>query len=108
MVEYKDGEKVFKQGEPGDDFYIIFEGSALVFQNKEGHEQPVKVCQLMFGDYFGEISLLLDTPRAASVVADGPLKCVKLNKDSFFRVLGDVLDTLKKNISGYCSTALSV
>ncbi len=54
-------------------------------------------------DYFGEIALLLDRPRAATVIAKGPLKCVKLDRQRFERVLGPVSEILKRNISRYTS-----
>lgn len=60
-------------------------------------------------DYFGEIALLLDRPRAASVIARGPLKCVKLDRGRFERVLGFCADILKRNITQYNSfVSLSV
>ena len=48
------------------------------FRN-EGDE-GVEVGRLGPSDYFGEIALLLDRPRAATVTARGPLKCVKLDR----------------------------
>ena len=57
----------------------------------------------------GEIALLLDRPRAATVVARGPLKCVKLDRARFERVLGPCGDILKRNIGQYNSyVSLSV
>lgn len=57
----------------------------------------------------GEIALLLDRPRAATVVARGPLKCVRLDRARFERVLGPCSDILKRNISQYNSfVSLSV
>jgi len=52
----------------------------------------------------GEIALLLDKPRAATVkVAPdcGPLKCVKMDRARFERVLGPCSDILKRNIDQY-------
>ena len=59
--------------------------------------------------FTGEIALILDRPRAATVVARGPLKCVKLDRARFERVLGPCGDILKRNISQYNSfVSLSV
>lgn len=81
-VNFDDKETIVRQGEPGDDFYIIVDGTALVLQNRaEGApEEATEVGRLGPSDYFGEIALLLDRPRAATVVAKGPLKCVKLDR----------------------------
>lgn len=53
--------------------------------------------------YPGEIALLLKRPRAATVTAKGTLKCVKLDRSRFERVLGPCQDILKRNISQYNS-----
>jgi len=54
----------------------------------------------------GEIALLLDKPRAATVKVSpdsGPLKCVKMDRARFERVLGPCSDILKRNIDQYKS-----
>jgi len=116
---FEDGETIVKQGEPGDDFFIIVEGRAVVLQQRASAasatassgdvEPPVEVGQLGPSDYFGEIALLLDRPRAATVIAKGSLKCVKLDRARFERVLGLCVDILKRNIPLYHSyVSLSV
>merc|ERR1739848_752681 len=107
---FEDEEVIVKQGEQGNDFYIIVEGTAIVtqFRNDESDE-PVEVGRLGPSDYFGEIALLLDRPRAATVNCRGPLKCVKLDRDRFERVLGPCSEILKRNIQQYNSyVSLSV
>ncbi|GLH15079.1 Pka-R1_0 protein [Gryllus bimaculatus] len=108
-VSFDDRETIVRQGEPGDDFYIIVEGTALVLQYRAEGEEPMEVGRLGPSDYFGEIALLLDRPRAATVVAKGQLKCVKLDRARFERVLGLCADILKRNITQYNSfVSLSV
>lgn len=71
-----------------------------------------KSVTLVFFFFFfspGEIALLMNRPRAATVVARGPLKCVKLDRPRFERVLGPCSDILKRNIQQYNSfVSLSV
>lgn len=110
-VSFTDGETIVRQGEPGNDFYIIVEGTAVVLQQRNGQAEgsAVEVGRLGPSDYFGEIALLLDRPRAATVRAAGPLKCVKLDRARFERVLGLCADILKRNIAQYNSfVSLSV
>ncbi|XP_049874066.1 cAMP-dependent protein kinase type I regulatory subunit isoform X2 [Pectinophora gossypiella] len=110
-VSFTDGETIVRQGEPGNDFYIIVEGTAVVLQQRGGAAEgaAVEVGRLGPSDYFGEIALLLDRPRAATVRAAGPLKCVKLDRARFERVLGLCADILKRNIAQYNSfVSLSV
>ncbi|ESO10754.1 hypothetical protein HELRODRAFT_72321 [Helobdella robusta] len=108
-VQFEDGAVIVRQGDAGDDFFIIVEGAATVLQKRAENEEPVEVGQLGPSDYFGEIALLLDRPRAATVVAHGPLKCVKMDRSRFERVLGPCSDILKRNIAQYNSyVSLSV
>merc|ERR1719283_493383 len=108
-VNFEDGVQVVKQGQPGDDFFIIVDGSASVSQYRSEGEEAVEVATLGASDYFGEIALMLDRPRAATVTATGPLKCVKLDRARFERVLGPCSDILKRNIQHYNSfVSLSV
>lgn len=108
-VSFEESETIVKQGEPGNDFYIIVEGCATVLQQRGENEEPSEVGRLGPSDYFGEIALLLDRPRAATVIARTPLKCVKLDRARFERVLGLCADILKRNITQYNSfVSLSV
>merc|ERR1712002_935497 len=102
-TSFEHGEAVVKQGEPGDDFYIIVDGSATVTQFRAEGEESQEVGLLGPSDYFGEIALMLDRPRAATVTAQGPLKCVKLDRARFERVLGPCSDILKRKITQYNS-----
>lgn len=108
-VQFEDGQKIVVQGEHGEDFFIIIEGNATVYQQRNETDEEMEVGRLGPSDYFGEIALLLDRPRAATVIAKGPLKCVKLDRQRFERVLGPVSEILKRNISRYTSfVSLSV
>lgn len=104
VVQFAEGEEVVRQGEPGHEFYIILEGKARVLQKPTENQEPVQVGLLGPSEYFGEIALLLDRPRAATVVAvDGPLKCVMMDRARFERLLGPCSDLLKRNIALYNS-----
>lgn len=102
-ITFPDGHTVVEQGHAGEDFYIIEDGKAIVFQRKNEDEQQVEVSQLGPGDYFGEIALLFNRPRAATVKASGTLKCVKLDRARFERLLGNLADILKRNMEHYNS-----
>ncbi|TRY88628.1 hypothetical protein DNTS_028842 [Danionella cerebrum] len=81
----------------------------------DGRRGPSSICDDDDGDdddglvSDSEIALLMNRPRAATVVARGPLKCVKLDRPRFERVLGPCSDILKRNIQQYNSfVSLSV
>jgi cAMP-dependent protein kinase regulator len=99
-VVFKDGEVVIKQGDLGENFFIIESGDARVtVVNDAGitHELP----GLKKGNYFGELALLTDKPRKATITANGRLKVATLGKKAFVRLLGPVVDIIKRNISTY-------
>ncbi|XP_029191675.2 cAMP-dependent protein kinase type I-alpha regulatory subunit-like [Acropora muricata] len=102
-VTYEDNENVVVQGEHGDEFYIIVDGVAVVLQRRSVNEDFIEVSRLGQSDYFGEIALVLNRPRAATVRAKGTLTCVKLDRQRFERVLGPCIDILKRNIQQYNS-----
>ncbi|KAI8581964.1 hypothetical protein K450DRAFT_230139 [Umbelopsis ramanniana AG] len=99
-VYYEDQNIIVREGDVGDSFYIIESGEARVFRTgADGSQQEVNY--LMRGGYFGELALLNDAPRIATVRANGRLKCATLGKKAFTRLLGPVLDILQRNSENY-------
>lgn len=84
---------IIRQGEIGENFYIIEQGDCAVI--KDGEQVNV----LHQNDYFGELSLLDDAPRAATVkvISEQGCKVVYLGKSEFKRLLGPVHEVLKIN-----------
>ena len=80
---YNDGEVVFNENEPGAGMYIIENGKVFI---KVGKEEKV-LAVLSNGDFFGEMALLLETPRTATAVAKGPLKMLGFFQPDLFHVL---------------------
>ena len=64
-------------------------------------DEEEEVYRYKVGDYFGELSLIHDQPRAASVVAVGPCTCVRLDRGSFERLLGPCQQMLVRSKSVY-------
>lgn len=86
------GTTIIKEGDAGEAFYLLETGEAEAF--KEGTEGPVK--HYKKGDYFGELALLNDAPRAASVVSKTEVKVATLGKDGFQRLLGPVESIMRR------------
>jgi len=90
--KYPAGTTIIKEGDAGEAFYLLESGEAEAF--KDGTDGPVK--QYSKGDYFGELALLNDAPRAASVVSKTEVKVATLGKDGFQRLLGPVESIMRR------------
>ncbi|KAJ8651760.1 hypothetical protein O0I10_012670 [Lichtheimia ornata] len=101
-VYFEPGHQVVCEGDVGDRFYIIESGDAAVYRRGSDNDQQ-QVNTLSRGNYFGELALLNDAPRVATVVAQNRLKCASLGKKAFTRLLGPVLEILKRNSENYHS-----
>jgi len=99
--KFEPEQSVIKQGEIGDVFYMISEGEAAAFKVFEEGGENKEVMQYKPGDYFGELALLKNEPRAASVVAKTNLVVMKLDRNSFKRMIGPLNDILKRNLANY-------
>lgn len=93
-VKHPAGSTIIQEGDAGDKFYILEAGEAVAV--KRGREQqPLKSYEP--GDYFGELALLEDKPRAASVISTTEVKVAALDKDGFQRLLGPVEAIMRRD-----------
>jgi cAMP-dependent protein kinase regulator len=91
--KYPPGTTIIKEGDVGESFYMLEAGEAEVY--KRGSDKPVK--RYTKGDYFGELALLNDAPRAASVISTTEVKVATLGKNGFQRLLGPVEGIMRRN-----------
>jgi cAMP-dependent protein kinase regulator len=91
--KYPPGTEIIREGDIGESFYILESGQAQVY--RRGNDQPVK--NYSKGDYFGELALLNDAPRAASVISQTEVKVAMLGKNGFQRLLGPVEGIMRRN-----------
>jgi CRP/FNR family cyclic AMP-dependent transcriptional regulator len=80
-LEVEAGKALAREGEPGSEFFVIVEGEVSVA--KEGQE----IRTLGPGDFFGEIALIEDRPRTATVTAKTPLRFFVLTRQNFRNLL---------------------
>lgn len=86
-LAYKPGQPLFRQGDAGDAAYIIIDGDADVVL--EGENGPITIAQIGRNDIVGEVAILCDIPRTATVQAKTELTALKLTKDLFFQMVTD-------------------
>lgn len=85
---FEPGDVVIKEGDAGDSFYVVISGKAEATQKGRGG-RPVRLGLMNAGSYFGEIALLMDSPRTATVEAKTPLSVLVLGRRDFDRLLKD-------------------
>ena len=86
-VEYKAGDVVIKQGEPGQHYFIIQEGHCQVLRAPTPGGKEIKLAVLGPGDSFGEEALITDTPRNATVDMATPGILMRLEKEKFIELI---------------------
>lgn len=90
---FDDGHYIIRQGEIGEQFYVIIKGKVRVTKTGDTGDE-VELIRLGEGDVFGERALIKKEPRAANVIADGPVECYFLNKHDFALILGSIVEKL--------------
>lgn len=79
------GDALFHQGDMGDAAYIIVDGEAEV--TIESSAGPLAVATVKRNDFIGEISILCDVPRTATITATEELVTLRIAKDVFFQLI---------------------
>jgi CRP-like cAMP-binding protein len=89
-VEFPEGTRLVTAGEPGGELFVIIEGNAVV-TTRLGRTALLKA-----GDFFGEMSLIDDAPRSATVDATTPIRLLVLKKQDFWSVLDGQMSIVRK------------
>jgi CRP/FNR family transcriptional regulator, cyclic AMP receptor protein len=79
------GQELFHQGDPGDAMYVILAGVAEVVIDSPGG--PITVAQLEKNNFVGDMAILGDVPRTATIKAVEPLTTLRISKDMFYRLV---------------------
>lgn len=82
-IDLNQGKEMTRQGSPGREFFVLLEGEADVA--KDGRV----INQLSAGDFFGEIALVSDSPRTATVTATTPVRALVITDRDFRHLLKD-------------------
>lgn len=84
-LRFRAGQELFHQGDPGDAAYVILEGEVDVLVDTPSG--PVRVARVGHSEIVGEIAILCDVPRTATVAASSDIETLRISKDSFFHMV---------------------
>ena len=84
-LTYESGQELFHQGDMGDAAYLVIDGEADVMLDTPSG--AIRVAGVARNDIVGEIAILCDVPRTATVVARSELVTLRITKELFFRLV---------------------
>lgn len=100
QVDVPEGEVLIREGEPGDLFFVLVKGSAEVRKGKR------RVATLGAGDFAGEIALLTDAPRTATVRTTSPVTALRATRKGFSALL-ETSPKLQRKVLGALAERLA-
>ena len=80
-IKFKQGDEIFSKGDPGDYMYIIKEGEISL--NIGSTIEYIAVA----GEFIGEMSLIDESPRSATAIAENDCELIKVDRDQFFEMV---------------------
>ena len=86
-VSFGEGEVLFHQGDPGDAAYVILAGSADILTGSDNG--LIKVAEVTRNAIVGEIAILCDGTRTATVRAQNPVEALRIGKEQFLKLISD-------------------
>lgn len=89
-IDLKEGKELTRQGAPGREFFVLVDGTADVIKNQR------KVNTLKAMDFFGEIALIHEAPRTATVKATSPVRALVITERNFNRLLKEQPEIQRK------------
>ena len=90
MAQYEPKQKIFKQGEAGECFYMVQSGKVSIVRSVSYTGATKELCQLGAGRYFGEMALLDNKPRGGTAIAMEKLSCWTIDRSNFTNLLGSI------------------
>ncbi len=101
IVRYRKGDLVYSEGDAGSEMFIVQSGSVQVFRNLGGKRQTLAVMEK--GDFFGEMSVLEGSARAASAEAAEDSELIEINSTVFDRMIRGNIEIAVRMLRKLCS-----
>jgi CRP/FNR family transcriptional regulator, cyclic AMP receptor protein len=89
-IDLREGKQMIREGSRGREFFVLLEGDAEV--TRDGR----RLNRLGPGDFFGEIALVSDSPRTATVTATSPVRTLVITSASFKRLMAEQPEIQRK------------
>lgn len=89
MVSYTKGQELFHQGDEADAAYIVIKGAADVLVSNDGKSDGSKVAELGPNSFVGDMAILCDIPRTATVRANSQMDTLRIRKEHMMDMIKD-------------------
>ncbi len=99
-----DGQNVINEGESGESFFFVASGHVRIVRNA-GKDNELHIANLSENSVFGEMALLSNQPRSASVVVSGEADLIEMTRESL-RCLGDQLQSVAQSLHDFTHSRL--
>ncbi|RMD87876.1 MAG: hypothetical protein D6807_06975 [Alphaproteobacteria bacterium] len=86
-VQYKKGEVIYREGDPGDAIFVLEEGAVAVSREVSGRQ--VRLAVIGKGEIFGESGVILGKPRSTTMTALSPVSALKVDRPQFLQVFSE-------------------
>mmetsp|Transcript_33856 Transcript_33856/g.72154 ORF Transcript_33856/g.72154 Transcript_33856/m.72154 type:complete len:318 (-) Transcript_33856:79-1032(-) len=100
VLSFPAGTTIIQQGDIGDAFFFVYEGEVVASRVSPESPEPSTFAH-QAGDYFGELALLRNEPRAATVVATTDVKLFMMDSATFKRLMGPAEQFLTEQAARY-------
>jgi hypothetical protein len=101
-VLFADGQVIARQGDPGAEMYILVSGEVRVLMTAESQKEPREVARRHSGDYVGEMSIISQEPRIATLVAERTVRALCISQKQFEGILRERPETSLALLRSLC------
>eukprot|EP00924_Labyrinthula_sp_SR-Ha-C_P006231 maker-scaffold_31-snap-gene-0.46-mRNA-1 protein AED:0.36 eAED:0.36 QI:0/0/0/1/0/0/4/0/770 len=110
ICEFSAGTKIIQKGDVGTTFYVIKSGKVNVINGKYGSPSKDGEVNTVLGpdNFFGEVALMYDAPRAADIVAATDVELIGLEKHAFISILGPIQEVIDDNVKAFAVQGLNI
>lgn len=99
--QFEDGDEIIQQGDAADGMYFVESGFCRVYLRQNAAEPESEIDVVTRGGYFGELALITNNRRAATVRADGTVVCNFLDARAFQRLCAPCMEVIMRNVDKY-------